>query len=90
MVRVYVLNVAEFLPMVETARAMSGCRVSELQGDYYTIEADSEIVFNRKDMQMNRLFGTAFLPVGLTVKLPNLAAMKCVWLAPIRDFRRWQ
>ena len=52
MIRVYVLNVAEFLPMVETARAMLDCHVSELQGDYYTIEAESEIVFNRKDMHM--------------------------------------
>ena len=52
MVRVYVLNVAEFLPMVETAKAMPDCRVSELQGDYFTIEADSEIVFSRKDMSM--------------------------------------
>lgn len=52
MVRVYVLNVAEFLPLVETAREMPQCRVSDLVGDYYTIEADSEIIFNRKQMKM--------------------------------------
>ena len=90
MVKVYVLNVAEFLPMVETARAMSGCRVSELQGDYYTIEADSEIVFNRKDMQMKPAVWYGIFTGGLTAKLPNLAAMKCALWAPIKGFRRCQ
>lgn len=52
MIRVYVLNVDEFLPMAETAMSMPDCRVSNLRGDYFTIEADNEIVFNRKDMGM--------------------------------------
>jgi len=51
MVSVYVLNVPEFLPMVEAARNMDGVRIKE--GHMYTrLEADSSITFNRKHMKM--------------------------------------
>jgi hypothetical protein len=52
MVVVYVLDVAEFREIVETARKKPQCRISEPQKGYYRIESDSEIVFNRKEMKM--------------------------------------
>ena len=52
MIRVYVLDVPEFTPLVDTARTMEGCRVIEPRKDYYVIEADTQITFNRKAMKM--------------------------------------
>lgn len=52
MVRVFVLKVDEFMPLVNTAREMPQCRVTDSSEDYFLIEADAEIVFNRKDMKM--------------------------------------
>jgi len=52
MIRVYVLNVPEFLPLVEAAIAMPQCKVRDVHQDYFVIEADSEIVFNRKEMKL--------------------------------------
>ncbi|MEO0883332.1 MAG: VOC family protein, partial [Pseudomonadota bacterium] len=52
MIRVYVLDVPEFRPLVEAARDMEQCRVLEANRDYFVIKADSEIVFNRKAMKL--------------------------------------
>ena len=52
MIRVYVLDAPEFTPLVDTARAMPQCRISGPEKHYYTIEADGEIIFNRKHMKM--------------------------------------
>ena len=52
MIRVYVLDVPEFRPLVDTARDMPNCRVRDAEKDYFVIESDSEIVFNRKAMKM--------------------------------------
>jgi hypothetical protein len=52
MVVVYVLDVAEFQEIVEAARRRPECRVEKSDKGYYRIEADSEIVFNRKEMKM--------------------------------------
>jgi hypothetical protein len=52
MVVVYVLDVAEFGEIVESARRMPQCRVSKSDKGYWRIEADGEIVFDRKEMKM--------------------------------------
>lgn len=52
MVVVYVLDVAEFHEIVASARRKPACRVSDSKRGYYRIEADSEIVFNRREMKM--------------------------------------
>jgi hypothetical protein len=52
MVVVYVLDVPEFIEIVESARRRPGCRVKRYSKGYWRIEADSEIVFNRKEMKM--------------------------------------
>jgi hypothetical protein len=52
MVVVYVLDVAEFAEIVESARRKSDCRVERFDKGYWRIESDSEIVFNRREMKM--------------------------------------
>jgi len=52
MVVLYVLDVNEFLPIVETAREMSDCTVSKSEKGYYKISSPTEIVLNRKAMKM--------------------------------------
>lgn len=52
MIRVYVLKVPEFQGLVETARKMKQCRIREDHPEYAVIEADSEIIFDRKQMRM--------------------------------------
>lgn len=52
MIRVYVLKVPEFRGLVETARKMAQCRVRDGHPEYAVIEADSEIIFDRKQMKM--------------------------------------
>lgn len=52
MIRVYVLDVPEFRPMVETSRNIEDVRIHGPEKGYWTIEASTQIVFNRKAMQM--------------------------------------
>lgn len=52
MVVLYVLDVQEFLPIVETARRMGGCTISKSDKGYYKIVSPTEIVLNRKAMNM--------------------------------------
>lgn len=52
MIRVYVLDVPEFRPLVDAARTMPQCRVREAEQDYFVIEADSEVTFSRKDTKL--------------------------------------
>jgi hypothetical protein len=52
MVVLYVLDVQEFLPIVETTRKMAGCTVSKSDKGYYKIVSPTEIVLNRKAMNM--------------------------------------
>lgn len=49
---IYVVDVPEFRPIIESARKKPQCRVSEARRGYVKIEIDGEAVFNRKDMQM--------------------------------------
>lgn len=52
MITVYVVDVPEFRPMVETAEGQDGVRVSGPVKGYWTIEASTELRFNRKAMKM--------------------------------------
>ena len=52
MVTLYVLDVAEFLPIVECARKQAGCDIKKFEQGYYRIQAPAEIVLNRKEMKM--------------------------------------
>jgi hypothetical protein len=52
MVILYVLDVQEFVPIVETARKMPGVTVTKSGKGYYKVTSPSEIVLNRKAMNM--------------------------------------
>ena len=52
MVILYVLDVKEFLPIVETARLMPDCEISKSNKGYYKIVSPTQIVLNRKAMKM--------------------------------------
>lgn len=52
MIRVYVLSVPEFRPLVDTALMMDHCAVDESHADYAVISSTQEVVFNRKAMKM--------------------------------------
>jgi hypothetical protein len=52
MVTLYVLDVAEFRPIVDCARARGGCDIKKLERGYFRIRAPAEIVLNRKEMKM--------------------------------------
>ena len=52
MVVLYVLDVPEFLPVVETAREMGSCEISKSDAGYYRVQSAGEIVLNRKAMGM--------------------------------------
>jgi hypothetical protein len=48
----YVLDVQEFLPIVETARENPDCVVTKSDKGYYKIVSATELVLNRKKMNM--------------------------------------
>lgn len=52
MVVLYVLDVQEFLPIVEAVRRMADCTISRSGKGYYKIVSPTEIVLNRKAMNM--------------------------------------
>lgn len=52
MVVLYVLDVKEFLPIVESARLMPNCTISKSDKGYYKIMSSTEIVLNRKAMNL--------------------------------------
>jgi len=52
MVVLYVLDVKEFLPIVETARNLPGVTIAKSSKGYYKVTSPGEIVLNRKSMNM--------------------------------------
>ena len=52
MVVLYVLDVAEFLPIVEASRKLPDCQITKSEKGYWKIVSPTEIVLNRKAMQM--------------------------------------
>lgn len=52
MVILYVLDVPEFKPIVDTAEAMGNCTITKSETGYFRIESPTEIVLNRRDMKM--------------------------------------
>ena len=52
MVTLYVLDVEEFHPIVESARRLPDCEIKKFEQGYYRIQSATEIVLNRKQMKM--------------------------------------
>jgi hypothetical protein len=49
-IRIYVLDVPEFAPLVEAARAQADCKVSQPIPGYTAIDAWAPIEFSRKQL----------------------------------------
>lgn len=52
MVVLYVLDVPEFLPIVDACSELGHCRISRSDQGYYRIQASGEITLNRRAMQL--------------------------------------
>lgn len=52
MPRIYVVDVPEFFPLVESARKRDDYRVTETGKGYFVIEATGSLQFSRKEMQL--------------------------------------
>jgi hypothetical protein len=52
MVVLYVLDVPEFMPIVDVARARDEWTVTKSTKGYYKIESPNEIVLSRKEMKL--------------------------------------
>ncbi len=52
MVVIYVLDVPEFLPIVEAARKLPDCNITKAEKGYWRVASPTEIILNRKDMNM--------------------------------------
>ena len=52
MATIFVVDVPEFAPVIEAARAMASCKVSTVRKGYVTIETFGEVTFSRKAMQL--------------------------------------
>ena len=77
MVTLYVLDVPEFLPIVECARA-GGCEITKFEQGYYRIQAPSEIVLNRKEMQMKPAVWYGLFTGGLIGEIKVAATRRVV------------
>lgn len=51
-IRLYVLNVPEFAPLIEAARQLPRCQVSQAGDDYLVIDAKEPIEFGRKELNL--------------------------------------
>lgn len=52
MPRLYVVDVPEFLPVVEAAKKRADYRVTDQRKGYWLIESAGEMEFNRREMQL--------------------------------------
>lgn len=52
MPRLYVVDVPEFRPVVESAKEQADCTVRAVRKGYWLIECPNSMSFNRKEMQM--------------------------------------
>jgi hypothetical protein len=49
-VKIFVVDVQEFSPILAAARGLPGTKVQGPRAGYWSIESDSELVFHRKAM----------------------------------------
>ena len=63
-VSVFVPDIPEFGPIVEAARAMAGCRLRTPLHGYWRIDADSQLQFERKTMQLGPALWNSLLSGG--------------------------
>lgn len=69
MVRVFVLNVPEFEPLVSAAKADGSARIAHSDTQYTVIESDHELVFNRKEMRLKPAVWYGIFTAGIEGKI---------------------
>lgn len=52
MITLYVLDVPEFAPLFQAASADPACQVTPPRQGYWTIRAEQELTFRRKELQL--------------------------------------
>lgn len=62
---ILVLNVPEFLPLVEASRGKAGLEVVQLCEDYFRISARGELRFSRKELGLKPALWYGSLTAGL-------------------------
>jgi catechol 2,3-dioxygenase-like lactoylglutathione lyase family enzyme len=68
---VLVVDVDEFRPVVEAARSVAGARVSGPEDGYWRIEAETELVFQRKPMGFKPALWWSMLTGGYAGRITN-------------------
>lgn len=63
-VRIFVPDIPEFEPLVTAARQTPVCRVHDPLRGYWRIEADSELVFDRRQMKLGPALWNSLLSGG--------------------------
>jgi len=63
-VMIFVPDIPEFLPVINGARTVETCRVTEPQQGYWQIEADHEIRFERRALKLGPALWNSALTGG--------------------------
>jgi hypothetical protein len=50
MLTIFVLDVPEFRPLVDAAKMIASCVVTDSKAGYWRIDSDTPVSFNRKEM----------------------------------------
>lgn len=64
MVRIYVPDLPELMPVIDGARKSGNCQIHAPQNGYWRIEADKEISFNRKTLGLGPALWNSALTGG--------------------------
>lgn len=69
MPHIYVLNVPEFIALVEVARSNPACTVTEHGRNYFKISSDDVLAFSRKELGFKPAVWYGSLTGGLSGKV---------------------
>lgn len=75
---IYVVDVPEFRPLVESARTKEGYAVSEQKKGYYKIETSGEMRFSRKEMQLKPALWYGMFTGGLDGEIKSFGREEVV------------
>jgi hypothetical protein len=68
---IYVVDVPEFVPIVEAARKKPNCTVTEAKKGYYKITTTGAVTFNRREMQMKPALWFGMFTGGLNGEITS-------------------
>jgi hypothetical protein len=68
---IYVVDVPEFVPVVEAAQRNPACTVEAVKKGYYKITTAGEVTFNRKEMKMKPAIWYGLFTGGLNGEIKS-------------------